>query len=278
MGLFSVLRDVTNSLLSPNFFSYIATTFSDEIVSLAQARMLLTDIACCSLMKLDHHSLDKLIDLMIMIFKWQLFLISTPDDLLSLTLRHLHGICKLMPEKSKMIIIDQANQYLYGSWSELNEEHKYSIVRKLNKFLAPHNVRISLLIRMRLQHRDGSFVDKLNAATNDFYRYYIRNIGENIYEKANLFPHCQFKIDKSEGSKNQIVTQEIDFLFQQFKEDELVSDDCEAGEKVEISQAIVEQTNTLSELKKKCKLDITSSQEVALEEDNFQELLNMLEK
>lgn len=228
-------------------------------------------------MRLDVHSLDKLIDLMIMIFKWQLFLISTPDDLLSLTLRRLHGICRLMPEKSKMIIIDQANQYMYGSWSELNEEQKYSIVRKINKFLAPHNVRISLLIRTRLQNRDGSFVDKLAASTNDFYRYYIRNIGENIYEKVNHFPHCQFKIDKS-SSKNQIATQEIDFLFQQFQDD-LTSNESECEKVVEESSSstMVEQTNTLDELKKKCKLELTSPQDAGIE-DNFQELLNMLEK
>jgi hypothetical protein len=179
-----------------------------------------------------------------------------------------------------MIIIDQANQYLYGSWSELNEEQKYSIVRKLNKFLAPHNVRISLLIRMRLQQRDGSFVDKLTASNNDFYRYYIRNIGENIYEKVTHFPHCQIKIDKSEHSKNQIATQEIDFLFQT-----LTSQNDECDEKVpeekEVhvtpSASVVEQTNTLDELKKKCKLELTSPQEVTLE-DNFQELLNMLDK
>lgn len=273
-----VLRDVTNALLSPNFFTYVATTFSDEIISLAQARILLTDIACCSLMRLDVHSLDKLIDLMIMIFKWQFFLISKPDDLLGLTLRHLHGVCRLMPEKSKMIIIDQANQYLYGSWSELNEEQKFSIVRKLNKFLAPHNVRISLLIRMRLQQRDGSFMDKLAASTNDFYCYYSRNNGENIYEKVNHFPHCQVKIDKSEGSKNQIATQEIDFLFRQFNADlPSYAVGCEKQED-EISQTssapAVEQNSTLDDLKKKCKLEITAPQEVTLD-DNFQELLNM---
>lgn len=232
-------------------------------------------------MRLDVHSLDKLIDLMIMIFKWQLFLISTPDDFLGLTLRHLHGICRLMPEKSKMIIIDQANQYLYGSWSELNEEQKYSIVRKINKFLAPHNVRISLLIRMRLQHRDGTFVDKLTASTNDFYRYYIRNIGENIYERVNHFPHCQVKIDKCEGSKNQIATQEIDFLFQQFQVDLPNNQEECCGKEEESPQtsstAAVEQSSTLDELKKKCKLEITSQQEVSVD-DNFQELLNMLEK
>lgn len=272
-----MLRDVTNHLLSPNFFSYISTTFSDEIVSLAQARILLTDIACCSLMRLDVHSLDKLIDLMIMIFKWQLFLVSSPDDLLGLTLRHLHGICRLMPEKCKMIIVDQANQYLYGSWSELNEEQKYSILRRLNKFLAPHSVRISLLIRMRLQQRDGTFTDKLTASSNEFFRYYKNNVGENIYEKVNHFPHCQVKIDKSENSKSQIATQEIDFLFQHgFNVDQNVHEEV-SEESQSSSSKVAEQNSTLDELKKKCKLDMTSPTDLALE-DNFQELLNMLDK
>lgn len=275
-----MIRDVTNALLSPNFFSYIASSFSDEIISLSQARILLTDIACCSLMRLDVHSLDKLLDLMIMIFKWQLFLISTPDDLLGLTLRHLHGIGRLMPEKSKMIIIDQANQYLYASWSEFEEDQKYGMVRKLNKFLAPHSVRISLLIRMKLQLRDGSFVDKLSASTNDFFRYYSRNLGENIYEKVNHFPHCQVKIDKSDAGKT-TATQEIDFLFQQFNVDLTEStDDKDCKEhKIETSAATVktETKKTLDELKKKCKLDISTTQEVAVE-DNFEELLNMLGK
>ena len=62
-------------------------------------------------------------------------------------------------------------------------------MRKLNRFLAPHNIRISLLIRMKLQLRDGTFVDK--STSNDFLSYYVHNVGENIYEKVNHFPQCQ---------------------------------------------------------------------------------------
>ena len=277
------MRDVTNALLSPTFFAYISTTFSDEIMSLAQARILLTDIACCSLMRLDVHSLDKLFDLMVMIFKWQMFLMNSPDDLLSITLRHLQGISRIMPEKAKMILIDQANQNFFTSWREYNDEYKYSVVRKLNRFLAPHNIRISLLIRMKLQLRDGSFVDK--TTSNDFLNYYVHNVGENIYEKVNHFPQCQ-NAGKSDEKQ---ASQEIDFLFQQFKVDlsddipddrtELKSDpnENEQAEQNDKDDKIpTDQKKTLDELKKKCKLDVTPQHNDLQADDNFQELLNML--
>jgi hypothetical protein len=235
-------------------------------------------------MRLDVHSLDKLLDLMVMIFKWQMFLMNSPDDLLSITLRHLNGINRLMPEKAKMILIDQANQYFFSSWAEFGDEQKYSIVRRINKFLAPHSIRISLLIRMKLQIKDGSFTDKLSASSNEFFRYYSRNVGENIYEKVNHFPQCQV-LDKD---ANKQVTQEIDYLFQQFKVDLTEeADDNSASSNVkdpqsekkqqENEQITVEAHKTLDELKKKCKLDMTDEDAPPVYEDNFNQLLNMLD-
>jgi hypothetical protein len=80
-------------------------------------------------MRLDTQSLDKLLDLMLMIFKWQLFLISKPDDLLNITVRHLQGIGKIFPEQGKIIFIDQSNQFFFNHWNELSEESRYGIVR-----------------------------------------------------------------------------------------------------------------------------------------------------
>jgi hypothetical protein len=197
-----------------------------------------------------------------------------------------------MPEKSKMILIDQTNQYLFTSWSELKEEAKYVILRKLNKFLSPHNVRISLLIRMKLQNRDGSFVDKLTASSNDFFRYYVNNFGENIYEKMNHFPQCQVP-RRDSNSKLKNSSQEIDILFDQFKVDlktdvnieephshnnEFVAstNDVQSSASCSKNSDVIvtsEQNHTLDELKRKCKLSLDDSQQP---DDNFQELLNML--
>lgn len=269
-----MLREVTTALLSPQFFTYISTTFTEDLISIAQVRILLSDIACCSLMRLDHQSLDKLLDLMIMILKWQMFLIKNPDELLNITLRHFHGIGRLMPEQSKMILIDQANNFFFNKWKELNEESQYSTVRKLNKFLTPFNIRISLLIRMKLQQRDGSFVDKIAASSNDFFRYYIQNLGENIYEKITHFPHCQTFESKAGNKKS---TNEIDCLFQQFTVD-MTENTAEAEETATCypeEAPIVESRTALDDLKKKCKLDL-AEEAPPVYEDNFQELLNML--
>lgn len=274
-----MLREVTNALLSPQFFHYISTTFTDELISIAQVRILLSDIACCSLMRLDPHSLDKLLDLMIMVFKWQLFLMSEANDLLGLTLRHLHGIGRLMPEQAKIVLIDQANQFFFTHWNELHEERRYNVVRKLNKFLAPFNIRISLLIRMKLQARDGSFIDKATATPNDFFRYYMHNLGENVYEKMAHFPQYQRAESHSASAATSPNTSEINCLFQQFNVD-LISDEAEAiPEKmyVENEVLVVKQKNNLEELKKKCKLSL-EQEAPPVYEDNFQELLSMLEE
>lgn len=271
-----MLREVSSALLAPQFFHYVSTTFTDELISIAQVRIILSDIASCSLMRLDHQSLDKLLDLMLMIFKWQLFLMSNPDDLYHITLRHLNGVGRLFPEQSKIIFIDQANQFFFSHWKELNEDNRYGIVRKLNRFLAPFSIRISLLIRMKLQLRDGSFVDKVAAAGNDFFRYYISNIGENIYEKITHFPHCQVVETKSVSKENS--THEIDCLFQQFSVD--LNDSTEEfvarnGVNVPTEKEEIEQINALDELKKKCKMDVNEAPPIY--EDNFQELLSMLD-
>lgn len=276
-----VLREVTTQLLSQQFFQYVLTTFTDEIISMSQVRILMSDIATCSLMRLDAHSLDKLLDLMIMIFKWQMFLISHPDELLNVTLRHLNGIGRLIPEQGKMILIDQTNQFIYNHWKALRDEQKMAIMRKFTAFLAPFNVRISILIRMRLQLRDGTFLDRVAASSNDFFRYYVQNLGENVYEKVNLYPHCQVVDTRNVGRQGQ-TSSEIDCLFHQLNMEfegntfEFASEKSEEKKEEAEQEVKVEEKNGLEELKRKCKFDVMEEAPPAYE-DNFDELLNMLE-
>lgn len=269
------MREITSALLSPQFFQYVSSSFTDEIISDAQIRILLADIASCSLMRLDHNSLDKLLDLMIMIFKWQMFLMSNVDDLLNITLRHLSGIGRLMPEQGKCILVDQANQFFFANWNELNEEKRFGIVRKINKFLSPFNVRISLLIRMKLQVRDGSFIDKAAGSSNEFFRYYIQNLGENIYDKLRHFPPCKAV---SSLEDNRGFTNEIDCLFQQFNVD-LQQAPVEEQEPVKMEassvETVVETRSNLDDLKRKCKMNIV--EEAQADDDSFQNLLKLLD-
>lgn len=231
-------------------------------------------------MRLDPHSLDKLLDLMVMVFKWQMFLSTSPDDLLNITLRHLHGVGKLMPDQMKIILIEQSNRFFYAEWNELSEEDRYGQVRSLNKFLSPFNIRISLLIRMKLQNRDGSFVDKNEATSSDFFRYYINNLGKNLYEKIAHFPHCQLLTKPAHQNTN-----EIDCLFQQFAVDidgslpenpETTTSSISRDDQIENNVETKAPNSALDELKKKCKFDV-DEEAPPVYADNFQELLNMLD-
>lgn len=201
---------------------------------------------------------------------------TNPDDLYMITTKHLQAVGRLYPEQAKMILIDQSNQFFFNHWNQLNEENRYGLVRKLNKFLVPFNTRISLLIRMKLQMRDGSFVDKVTASNNDFFRYYVKNLGENIYEKVAHFPQCQIVETRSESRENS--THEIDCLFQQFSVD--LQENYARDSKTSL-QSVNESTDSitaLDELKKKCKIDAIDGEGPPIYEDNFEELLSMLDE
>uniref|UniRef100_A0A182N3X1 Uncharacterized protein n=1 Tax=Anopheles dirus TaxID=7168 RepID=A0A182N3X1_9DIPT len=181
-----VLREITEVLLDPKFLHYIATAYQQSMLTVQQCRVLLTDIACCSLMRLDISSMDKLWDLMVMIFKWQMFITNkNAQMLLDLTFRHLDGIGRLIPEMRKQILIDNVKKSLIELWDPLCEDEQIIVHRKVYKWLKPYNTKISILIRMGLQKSTGEFEPE--PANNIFYNYYVNNIGENIYSKtANL--------------------------------------------------------------------------------------------
>jgi hypothetical protein len=136
---------------------------------------------------------------------------------------------------------------------------------------------------MKLQHRDGSFVDKTSASSNDFFRYYVKNLGENIYEKVSFFPHCQVVETKSTSRENS--THEIDCLFQQFNNTTVqqynsttVLETTEPKSSSKIQEEKEPSLNALEELKKKCKMEEIDGEAPPIYEDNFQELLSMLDE
>ncbi|XP_053685944.1 protein OSCP1 [Sabethes cyaneus] len=214
-----VLREITEVLLDPKFLHYISTAYQHNMLTVQQTRILLTDIACCSLMRLDVSSMDKLWDLMIMIFKWQMFLTNKSSQaLMDLTFRHLDGIGRLIPEMRKQILIDNVKKSLIEIWETLCEDDQTIVHRKVYKWLKPYSTKISILIRMGLQKSNGEFETALE--NNIFYNYYINNIGENIYAKTANLQALKDQIhnkEKQKTSSEQILegSHEIDSLVEQ---------------------------------------------------------------
>ncbi|EAT44662.1 AAEL003997-PA, partial [Aedes aegypti] len=213
-----VLREITEVLLDPKFLHYISTAYQHNMLTVQQTRILLTDIACCSLMRLDVNSMDKLWDLMIMIFKWQMYLTNkSAQAMMDLTFRHLDGIGRLIPEMKKQILIDNVKKSLIEMWEPLCEDDQTIVHRRVYKWLKPYTTKISILIRMGLQKSDGEFESAVH--NNVFYNYYIHNIGENIYSKTANLQVLKSQIDQSENESMAaslaMKSHEIDTLVQQ---------------------------------------------------------------
>lgn len=170
-----------------------------------QCRLLLSDIACCSLMRLDIASMDKLWDLMVMVFKWQMANIKDSQRLLDTTFRHMDGIGRLIPESKKTYLIDFAKRNLIEFWDNINDTNRDIILKTIIKWLNPFNVKISILIRLGFQRLDTTFDTECK---NEHFNYYADNIGENIYIKhANLtsiklLNDHKHNMDKQKLSKN----------------------------------------------------------------------------
>lgn len=133
-------------------------------------------------MRLDPVSMDKLWDLMVIIFKWQLFVArNDPHRLINITFKHLDGIAKIMPEMKKGILVDMVKMKLLTVWDTCDDEAKLNIATVVCNWLHPFNVKISILMRLGLQDDSCNFIpiDLSNRTHSDL----LANIGENIYKK-----------------------------------------------------------------------------------------------
>lgn len=175
-------------------------------------------------MRLDVMSMDKLWDLMIMLFKWQLFIIRhTPHKLLDITFRHMDGMGRLLPEMKKTILIDCTKRILIEYWDICTDTEKYQLYEKLMKWTKPFNVKISILIRLGFQRGDGSFERVTDQSNTEHFQDYIDNIGENIYAKNNVAKPKQNTSETSYGYYSQsaahkhssVMSNELDTLVNQ---------------------------------------------------------------
>lgn len=185
--LFStVLRDLSRVLFDEKLVVQLMNPHPcQHILTIQQCRILLTDIACCSLMRLDVTSMDKLWDLMIMLFKWQLHMIrESPSRLLELTFRHMDGVSKLMPEMRKTLLVDACKRCLIDFWETCTRDETTDLMDKLCTWTQPFNVKISILIRTGFQRSDGTFESTPSQMSIEHFKDYFDNIGENVYAKS----------------------------------------------------------------------------------------------
>lgn len=138
-------------------------------------RQLIEDIAQSSIMRLDPISMDRLWDLVTMVFKWQ---VTLSQDIIGITARHLYEIETFTTSEKTQLQIQKCQNIVDSFNLNLSNEEKIELRECIVDWLRDFNVRISLLLRLGFQYQDGSF------RTENFNQNYIKmldNLGENIY-------------------------------------------------------------------------------------------------
>ncbi|KAH1016408.1 protein OSCP1 isoform X1 [Dendroctonus ponderosae] len=170
-----VLEDLIAGLTSNRLIKELMrpqTIYSQEAV-----REIIENIANnSSSMKLDAISMNKLWDLITMVFKWQLAMSSAAIET---SQRHLAELEMYVASEGTQLQLHRVQNIMENFNKILNPQEKVELHKDLVNWCQNFHVRVSLLLRMGLQDNDGQFiVNNLDPVAEKL----LENIGSNIYE------------------------------------------------------------------------------------------------
>lgn len=172
-----MLTDIVTVLLHPKLLDELF--IPQPVATHTVIRQLLQDISTTSIMKLDEYSMSKLWDLMTMIYKWQLSM-TTNQNIFDISRRHLRCVSKLLPEYFSRFFIEEALKKFESLRQQFNDDDYKSLCNTLILWFSEYHTKISVLLRLGLQKKDGTF--SLPSTLNPKI---LKNLGENIYRYDN---------------------------------------------------------------------------------------------
>lgn len=173
----AVLTDIVTVLLHPKLLDELF--IPQPVATHNVIKQLLQDISATSIMKLDDYSMSKLWDLMTMIFKWQLS-VATNQNIFDISRRHLRSVAMLMPQFFPKCIIEQAMKRFESLAHRFTDDDYKCLNNTLILWFSEYHTKISVLMRLGLQKKDGTFSLPSTIGTN-----VLNNLGENIYKYDN---------------------------------------------------------------------------------------------
>uniref|UniRef100_A0A0C9QEJ6 OSCP1 protein n=1 Tax=Fopius arisanus TaxID=64838 RepID=A0A0C9QEJ6_9HYME len=150
-----VLDDITASFLNPKILS---TVFQQSpLINLSSLRATLEAISLSSIMKLGQSSMNKLFDLMMMMFKYQLIACTGPREVILATLNHVDALRDMVTQTSAHECITLVHRMIVDVYGELSHDEIWQARNECLIALASINVRVSILLRLGLQNEDTTF-------------------------------------------------------------------------------------------------------------------------
>ncbi|KRX45961.1 Protein OSCP1, partial [Trichinella murrelli] len=157
-----VMNEIVAAIFCSRFLEQLFEP--QELPSQPSMRLLFEKLAHSSIMRLGGNSLDKLYDLMTMMFKYQVQSCASPRHLLVITMNHLDGIRQVVYDSPSINgQIDHAYCLLSANYFSMNLTQLYYIRQNLLNFFQGSRVRVCLLLQEKLQREDGRFTVPLKG-------------------------------------------------------------------------------------------------------------------
>eukprot|EP01064_Diplonema_japonicum_P011729 TRINITY_DN19176_c0_g1_i1.p1 TRINITY_DN19176_c0_g1~~TRINITY_DN19176_c0_g1_i1.p1 ORF type:complete len:396 (+),score=72.78 TRINITY_DN19176_c0_g1_i1:100-1287(+) len=151
-----VLTDIIKQLYNPKVFRELLKP--GPLPSNTYMKGIFHTIANTSIMKLSEQSMEKMYELMVMGFKYQVVNLTHPKDLIAVTLNHIEASRLLTePESHARLVIDSALIQLEDTMRKISVAQFHGIRGLLCKFFQDRRTKVSLFLRENLQTERGNF-------------------------------------------------------------------------------------------------------------------------
>lgn len=188
INFITVLNEIISILISKELISDLMTQMPQPVYSQDRIKQTIGDIAQSSIMRLDAISMDKLWDLVTMVYKWQ---VTLGADVLKITRRHVTELEDYISNGEVLLQLRRVQNIVDNFGVLLNRSELSRLKDEILDWLgesASNNVKVSLLLKMGLQNVDGTFVAASEALyrSSRQYEMILSNLGQNIYNLTEI--------------------------------------------------------------------------------------------
>ncbi|XP_039676954.1 protein OSCP1a isoform X3 [Perca fluviatilis] len=151
-----VMNDIVGTMFGKDFMDELLKP--QQLYSHRTMKTVLTRLAHASIMRLNPASMDRLYELMIMAFKYQVLLCPRPKDLLLITYNHIDTIREFV--KDTPVVgnkVDETHRKIIETYSSLPEGEFQLLRQTLLIFFQDMHIRVSLFLKNQLQNPNGRF-------------------------------------------------------------------------------------------------------------------------
>ncbi|XP_057684098.1 protein OSCP1a [Corythoichthys intestinalis] len=151
-----VMNDIIGTMFSKAFMDELLKP--QPMYSHRTMKVVLTRLAHVSIMKLNPVSMDKLYELILMAFKYQVFHCPRPKDLLLISYNHIDSIRQFVKDTPAILNkVDETHRKIIEVYSSVSEGEFQLLRQTLLTFLQDTHIRVSIFLKNKIQNPNGRF-------------------------------------------------------------------------------------------------------------------------